>query len=199
MLSRIKQLALLCLLPLLILGFNPLQAQNKLPSIAPAVIKPEVGKTYFTRVSFFYEKGVHQATNFSRGTLWPINTEVRLTSMSDKRGGRFTLERVANGESITVSNIPKHTNIGLEELASRMLADKKTPIERLPEKFQTAIKSGQLRLGMTKEIAIMARGYPPATHTPSLDMDTWKYQVNRFAVHTIVFSNGVISEGRDLQ
>ena len=183
---------------LLGLAFNISQVHANTPSIAPPMIQPEAGKTYFTRVTFFYEKGVHQATNFSRGESWPINTEVRVNSISDRRGGRFELERVDTGEKVTISNIPKHTNIGVQELASRMLADRKTPIERLPENFQSAIKAGQLRMGMPKEVAIMARGYPPATHTPSLDADRWTYQVNRFAVHTIVFSNGVISEGRDL-
>lgn len=200
MVSKFKHISLLGLFAALLLaGINSVHAQGKIPSIAPPVIKPEVGKTYFTRVSFFYEKGVHQATNFSRGTLWPINTEVRLESVSDRRGGRFVLERVDTGEKVTVANIPKHTNIDRDALASRMLAAKKTPIERLPEKFQNAIKSGRLSMGMTREIALMARGYPPATHTPSLDADTWKYQVNRFAVHTIVFRDGVIAEGRDLQ
>lgn len=36
-------------------------------------------------------------------------------------------------------------------------------------------------------------------NTSSLDADRWTCQVNRFAVHTIVFNNGVISEGCDRQ
>lgn len=200
MTSKLKHLTWLGLFAaLLTLGLSSVQAQGKLPSIAPPVISPEEGKTYFTRVSFFHEKNTHQATNFSRGELMPINTEVKLVSMSDRRGGRFVLERADNGQTVTIANIPKHTSITVEELASRMLADRKTPIERLSEKFQNAVKSGQLAMGMNREIALMARGYPPTTHTPSLEMDTWKYQVNRFAVHTIVFNNGVITEGRDLK
>lgn len=186
------------LVPLmLMLGvfMTPAQAD----SIAPPKIEPEAGNTYFTRVTFYQEKDVHQATNFGRGEVWPINTEVRLKSISDRRHGRLILERVDNGEEVTIQNVPRHTDIDIHELASRMLADQRTPIEQLPEDFQRAIKAGELRLGMSKEVALMARGYPPATHTPNLDSDTWVYQQNRFARHTIVFEDGEIVEGRGLR
>jgi hypothetical protein len=168
-------------------------------SIAPPEITPEVGNTYFTRMSFYQEKDVHQATNFSRGIVWPINTEVRLVSKTDRRHGRMVLERVDNGQSVTIQNVPRHTNINIDQLASRMLADRRTPIEQFPEDMQRAIRTGDLRLGMTKEMALMARGYPPAVHTADIESDYWVYQENRFAQRTIVFENGVIVEGRGLR
>lgn len=193
---QIRRFIQVLLVPTLLVGaLFPAWAE----SIAPPMIAPEVGNTYFTRYTIFYEKDVHKATGFTRGQHWPINTEVRLTDMTDRRRGRMTLVRVDNGQEIRVQNVPRHTSISIEELASRLLSDQPTPIERLSEDFQTAMKAGQLRLGMTKEEAIMTRGYPPTTHTPTVDLDTWKYQVNRFAVHTIVFENGVITEGRDLR
>lgn len=180
---------------LLVLALNPAQAEP----IAPPMITPEAGNTYFTRFTFHHEKNRHNATNYSRGMIWPINTEVKLVSLSERRRGSFVLERVDTGERVTVENVPNFTQVSLTELASRMLADQETPIERLSQEFQTAIKAGQLRLGMPKEVAVMARGYPPGHETPTLDLDVWKYWVNRFAHLTVVFEDGVIVEGRGIR
>ncbi|MCH8478277.1 MAG: outer membrane protein assembly factor BamE [Wenzhouxiangella sp.] len=169
-------------------------------SIAPPTIQPQEGGTYFTRMSFHHEGDVHQATNFSRGVVWPINTEVRLVSKTDRRHGRMVLARVDNGDRVTIQNVPRHTDMSIDALAERMLADQPTPIERLPEDVQRAIRAGELRMGMTKEQALMARGYPPTVHTANpMDADTWVYQENRFAQRTIVFENGRIVEGRGLR
>ncbi len=169
-------------------------------SIAPPTISPEEGGTYFTRMSFHHEGDVHQATNFSRGAVWPINTEVRLVSKTDRRHGRLVLERVDNGDRVTIQNVPRHTDINIDALASRMLADQPTPIEQFSDDIQRAIRAGELRMGMTKEQALMARGYPPTVHTSNpMDSDTWVYQENRFAQRTIVFENGRIVEGRGLR
>ncbi|TVQ29155.1 MAG: hypothetical protein EA370_15645 [Wenzhouxiangella sp.] len=175
---------------------NPAQAE----SIAPPTISPQEGGTYFTRMTFHHEKDVHQATNFSRGAVWPINTEVRLVSKTDRRHGRMVLERVDNGHRVTIQNVPRHTDLNIDELAARMLADEPTPIERFSEDVQRAIRAGDLRMGMTKEQALMARGYPPTVHTAfPMDSDTWVYQENRFAQRTIVFEDGRIVEGRGLR
>ncbi len=169
-------------------------------SIAPPTISPEEGGTYYTRVTFHHEGDVHQATNFSRGAVWPINTEVRLVTKTTRRHGRLVLERVDNGDRVTIQNVPRHTDISIDELASRMLADQPTPIEQFPDDVQRAIRAGELRLGLTKEQALMARGYPPTVHTANpMDSDTWVYQENRFAQRTIVFENGRIVEGRGLR
>jgi hypothetical protein len=42
----------------------------------------------------------------------------------------------------------------------------------------------------------MARGYPPAHETPSLDGDRWIYWSSRFANHPITFVNGRLAGGR---
>ena len=62
----------------------------------------------------------------------------------------------------------------------------------------TSEQVAQLRKGMTREIAIMARGYPPAHETSSLESDRWVYWSSRFVKLTVVFSNGRLSDGRGL-
>lgn len=191
----IQYIRLLLVAALLILATNPAGAE----SVAPPMITPETGNTYYTRFTFHHERDRHNATNYSRGLIWPINTEVKLVSMSERRRGSFVLERTDNGEQITVKNVPKFTQVSLNELASRMLSDQQTPLDHLSPELQTAVKAGQLRLGMDKETAVMARGYPPGHETPTLDLDIWKYWVNRFVHLTVVFEDGVIVEGRGLR
>lgn len=166
-----------------------------IPSIAPPMIKPTPGNDYFMRSTLHYERGKSLATNYARGTLLPINTEVELISI---RGDNIRLRRKDTDEVVTIVNVPKYTLGSSEELAGLVLADRMTPLEQIPEKFSRAIKGGILRLGMTKELALMARGYPPAHETPSTDGDIWKYWSSRFVVQTVVFEGDRLIEGRGI-
>lgn len=166
-----------------------------LPSIAPPKIEPVVGGDYFTRLTFREEKNEHVTTNYGRGSVVPINTPVKLVSMS---GSLLVLKRGDTGQEIKVKNEEKYSKKSIKEIAAIMLAEEKTPIEQLPEPFASAVRSGEMRKGMTKEIVLMARGYPPAHETPSIDNDRWVYWSSRFVKQTIVFSDGRLSEGRGI-
>jgi hypothetical protein len=50
----------------------------------------------------------------------------------------------------------------------------------------------QLTDGMTKEQALLARGYPPAHHTPNLDQNEWVYFETPGFVDRVVFVDGKI-------
>ena len=95
--------------------------------------------------------------------------------------------------------MPNFTRADMATIARRMLSRKPVPIERFDKAAITAIKNGVLKIGMTKAQVIMARGYPPAHETPSLDLDTWKYWSSRFVTQSIVFENGVLDRGRGIQ
>lgn len=156
---------------------------------------PVVGKEYYTRHTFMGEKGTHNATNYWRGMLVPINSTVYLVSLGDKT----MVLRLSSGETIKVENVPEYTRCDMITIAKRMLAGRPVPIEKFDKSIVTAIKNGMMRIGMTKEQTIMARGYPPGHETPSLDLDTWKYWSNRFVTQNIVFENGVLVQGRGIQ
>lgn len=166
---------------------------------APSVLLPEIqpveGKTYFTRISMWYEKNKHIATNYERGTLLPINSEVEFLGVA-RKGPR--IKRIDTGEVIYLENVPEYSGKSNHDLAARYLSDRKTTIEKLPSEIQDAIRAGQLRLGMTKEQAILARGYPPSHKTPSIEGDRWVFWSSRFVQQTIVFQNGSLVEGRGL-
>jgi len=166
-----------------------------IPSIAPLPIEPAVGQDYVTRYTFRHEKNEHITTNYGRGVVVPINTPVKIVSMS---GSLLVLKRGDTGQEIKVKNEEKYTKKSIKEIAALMLASDKTPIEQVPEPFATAIRNGEMRKGMTKELVLMARGYPPAHETPSIEGDRWVYWSSRFVKQTIVFTDGRLSEGRGL-
>jgi hypothetical protein len=168
---------------------------QEFPSIAPPKIVPVAGKDYFTRFTFHEEKNEHITTNYARGPVIPINTPVKLVSMS---GSQLVLKRLDSGQEVKIKNEEKYTKKPIPEIASLMLSAEKTPLEKLPEDVAAAIRNGDMRKGMTKELVLMARGYPPAHETPSIDGDRWVYWSSRFVKQTIVFSNGRLSEGRGL-
>ena len=89
-----------------------------------------MGKDYFTRYTLREEKNEHSTTNYARGSVVPINTPVKLISMS---GNKLTLKRLDTGQEIKVENEPKYTKKTIAEIASLMLAAEKTPLEKLPD------------------------------------------------------------------
>jgi hypothetical protein len=165
------------------------------PSIAPPPAEVSTGKDYFTRFTFHEEKNEHKTTNYARGAIVPINTPVKLISMS---GSKLTLKRLDNGQEIKVENENKYTKKSIPEIAAMMLSAQKTPIEKLPDEVASAIRNGDMRKGMTKELLLLARGYPPAHETPSIEGDRWVYWSSRFVKQTVIFVNGRLSEGRGL-
>jgi hypothetical protein len=168
---------------------------KEFPSIAPARAEVSTGKDYFTRYTFREEKKEYKTTNYARGNIVPINTPVKLISMS---GSKMTLRRLDTNQDIKVENEDKFTKKSIPEIAALMLSTEKTPVEKLPEEVAAAVRNGDMRKGMTKELVLLARGHPPAHETPSLDNDRWVYWSSRFVKQTIVFVNGRLSEGRGL-
>ena len=159
----------------------------------PESVHNMVGVEYFTRHSLRQEKNTWKSTNYGRGTLVPINTKVRV---DDITSSTIKLTIVASGAALKLSNIEKYTGGGIDVLAERTLSTEPTDLSGF--EFQKDIKVGRLRKGMTKEEAILARGYPPVHRTYSTEDDRWIYQQNRFAVQTVVFADGKLVEGRDI-
>jgi hypothetical protein len=155
---------------------------------------PIVGQEYYARHCFMYEGGTSETTNYWRGTLVPINTPITLVSLSEKK----MVLRLAGGESVKIENVEKYSKRSMATIAHELLATQPVPIERFDEATARAIKSGNLKKGMTREQVIMTRGYPPGHKTPSLDSDTWTYWSSRFVILTIVFSDGVLARGRGI-
>lgn len=165
-------------------------------SIVPPTIQPEPGNVYFLRHTLSFERDTWPVTNYWRGDRMPINTRVELLKIGRKS---FSIRAIESGQELEIENIEKYSQKTPDELAAQMLADQRIPIEKLGEERARDIENGMLRLGMTKEEAIMTRGYPPSHKTPSTDVDTWIYWNSRFAQQTIVFSDNLLVEGRGIR
>jgi hypothetical protein len=161
--------------------------------ILPKMVKPEVGKQYYTRYNFMYERGTHLTTNYWRGTLVPINSKVKLVSIDDDE-----MEIEVDGETIEFDNVEKFTRRNISEIASELLSPEPIALNKVPAEFRDDLQAGNLRIGMTKEQVLMTRGYPPRHKTPSTDSNTWTYWSSRFVHLTLVFKDGKLSEGRGI-
>jgi hypothetical protein len=150
------------------------------------------GKEVYLRHCIRFEKQKWDTTNYARGTLIPINTKVTLSAV--KRGS-VTIECPEFG-SVTLRNIEKYTGGSMDVLVERMFSDESTDVSG--SEFAADIEGGNMRLGMTKEETIWARGYPPAHRTATTTVNTWIYQENRWAHHTVVFTDGKLSDGRGI-
>jgi hypothetical protein len=170
-------------------------ARQTFPGIAPPMIDPAAGKKYFLRSTMHFEDGEYAATNYARGAIVPINTPVQIVSM---RGKKIGIKRLDTGEALQIENVDKYTLKSLAELARLLFSDVPTPIERLPDELAASIRNGDMRKGMTKELVLMARGYPPAHETSSIESDRWVYWSSRFVKHTVIFADGRLAEGRGL-
>jgi hypothetical protein len=168
-------------------------SNGSMDGVIPPFIDPMPGNKYFTRFTFHYERGRYIATNYSRGTIVPINTEVELIAYEPE-----IMILNIQGAMIKVKNVRKYTNATIEEFASLMLSEVPTNIDAFGERMASDIANGQMRKGMTKEQVLMTRGYPPKHDTPSIDADRWIYWSSRFVKRTIVFYDDKLSEGRGI-
>ena len=121
----------------------------------PESVHGMVGGEYFTRHGLRQEKNRWRSTNYGRGTLVPINTKVRVDSITSSA---IKLTIVASGKALKLSNIEKYTGGGVDLLAERTLSAEPTDLSGF--EFQKDIKVGRLRLGMTEEEAILAAAVP---------------------------------------
>ena len=170
-------------------------ASMTFPEIAPPMVDPVAGQDYFLRSTLHFEDGEYAATNYARGAIVPINTPVRIVSM---RGKKIEIKRLDAGDTLEIENVEKYTRKSLPELARILFSAEPTPIEQLPEELAASIRNGDMRLGMTKEQVLMARGYPPAHETSSIESDRWIFWSSRFVKHTVIFANGRLTAGRGL-
>jgi len=159
---------------------------------AEANLPPGValGDRFYTRYSFQYEKNRHRTTNYRRGPLVPINTEVELVSWGRKG---FQIRLLPDGPVIQIENVQKYTGDTIEQAFHKMLARRPVDLSRFTPRERRFIKAGKVAVGMRKEAVIAAIGYPPVTATPTLDLNEWRYWASRFDTFIVRFRNGKVT------
>jgi len=154
----------------------------------------------YTQVTMWEDKGKTYSLNYSVTNKIPVNTEVRILSMSAKN---LVLELGNSGQKVTLVNVEKYSQMGTAVLAERLFGSKKVNLSKFTKKEQAFIKSfaGFYQAGITKEALIVARGYPSQHATASLKSDTWKYWRNKWVTKNIGFENNKVKtfNGQPLQ
>lgn len=162
---------------------------------AKAEISKAKDQTYFTQVNMWAEKNKSIATNYAVGRLIPINTEIKVLRTT-KRGVVFEIVDEP-GSKITLLNAQKHTLMEIGEIFARTFKKSKVDLTGFSEEVQQAIMAGKVKVGMTKDEVLLARGYPPKIGTNSLDLNVWRYWRNRFVNRSITFVNGKVGQPKN--
>jgi hypothetical protein len=148
------------------------------------------GKLY-TQANMWEEKSRIYSTNYNRGILIPVNSEIKIDSMTNKT---IVFTVVKTSQQITLINVQKHTKLPSAKLAEQVFGTKPVNLDAFSKSAQSAIKAGQVKQGMTKDEVLVARGYPPAVLTHSLKSNSWMYQKNRFGKMRIDFKGNKVSK-----
>ncbi len=144
----------------------------------------------YTQFSLMYEKNVHRTTNYRKGVLLPVNSEVSLI----KKKGKNIVVTLEGGQQLTVENVEQYSGENLDGIFSRTFSPQKVDLTPFSEMERKAIASGEVKPGMSKKAVIIAIGYPPKHKTPSLESNQWRYWRNRFGTFVVHFENDRVTQ-----
>jgi hypothetical protein len=110
--------------------------------------------------------------------------------------GRYRVHVDMGGKAMRLGQDYGRTQETLEKFAEKLvvLEDPKKKIAQYPADIRKAIELGQVMVGMTKEQAIIAVGYPQADMTLSLDSPIWSYWIDSFASYQVHWKDGRIKD-----
>lgn len=147
--------------------------------------RAEIAKgTYYTQYTLQYEKNATRSTNYRRGAVLPINSEVTLLDT----GGRRAVVRIEpDGPKLTLEHMSRHTHDTLEVAFAKVFAEEPVDISAFSEEEQAAIREGRALIGMGREAVLAAMGPPPASGTASLESNAWRYWETRFNTFYVRF------------
>lgn len=154
----------------------------------------KTGNTYYTQVTMQYEKGRYRTTNYRKGTLVPINTQVQLQEIS---GDEIILELLPARTKLRIENAEKHTGDDVTVAFNKLFAKNQLDLSRFSAEEREYIVSGRVGKGMRKNAVLAAIGYPPITETPSLAGNEWTYWSSRFNRFIVKFQGDTVEEVKD--
>ena len=159
----------------------------------PKALLPEgkqQGDQYYTQVTMKYEKGKYRTTNYRRGLLLGVNTEVELLDITPKS---IKVKLIEANQELLIVNAIKHTGDDVYQAFDKLFAKTKVNLSRFNSLEQKNINQGSVDKGMSKLAVQVAIGYPPVIRTPSLDSDEWVYWSSRFNTFIVHFEKGKVA------
>lgn len=143
------------------------------------------GQTLYTQFSLFYEVDTHITTNYRKGFLVPVNTKVKLVTVTKKT----IVVTLPSDQNLTIQNVEGFSGENIKGIFARTFSKNPVDLSQFTPETQKAIKEGQVKPGMSKAAVIVALGYPPKHKTPTLELNQWRYWQNRFGTFVVHFEN----------
>lgn len=152
------------------------------------------GEAAITQLNMWHYRNQHETTNYQVDNLIPVNSRVDIL---DTSGDEIEFRVVETGEVVTLANVERYTGEGIAEIYERYFGDSLVDLNQFTDAEREAIEEGDVELGMSKDAVLIARGYPPAHETPSLDNNRWRYWRTRFDTENVHFSGGEVESIED--
>ena len=154
------------------------------------------GGALYTTVNLWYEKPQKIFPLFHKGTMIKVGTKVTVTNTSSK-----VLEFEKGGVQFRIYS-SKYYNMSGDEMAKQIFSSsnlmaKGGKFSKFNDKEQKAIKGGRLVVGMSRDAAIMAYGYPPTHVNPDINAERWELWQNRWNRLIVNFKDNKISSIQD--
>ena len=171
-----------------LLGLTACESMAPKPKPLPEGV--QLNAHYYTQVTMQYEKGKYRTSNYRKGTLLPVNTEVELLGFTRKA---IKIKLLKANQDLLIENVAKHTGETPHQAFVKLFAKRPLDLRAFSKLERKKIKQGQVAKGMTKKAVLVAIGYPPITRTPTLEANEWTYWRNRFRTFIVYFKNGKVS------
>lgn len=148
-----------------------------------------VGETFYSQTNLRIDRGNIHAVNYQAGTLLPAGTRVIALDRNDQVVSCQVVETGARFRFVNHRSSGKDVVGAFESFFGAAPPD----LGGLTPEEATRVKGGQLVEGMSKEVVLLTLGPPPPHKTPSLEMDTWTYWLNRFKKLYVRFDGGRVT------
>ena len=115
--------------------------------------------------------------NYAGLPMLPAGTPIKVVSV-----GRHKVFAEVAGKKVRLGHDYGRAEESLEQWISKIVVeeDPKPRIAAYPADVRAAISEGRVALGMTREQAVVAIGYPLTSETPSLESLLWRHWVSSF-------------------
>jgi hypothetical protein len=135
------------------------------------------------------QRKVLYSLNYQQAGLIPVCSDVTITKASKKK---IVFEYNGQPFEIGYEGFTAGAGVSLSQAVEGMYFGKacdKAKIASLGKIDQEGIKSGQPRVGMTREGVQIAMGRPPFHANPDLTSSSWRYWRNRFGQLVVNFGD----------
>jgi len=153
-----------------------------------SMAKVRSGNTYYTRANIWYENPSKiRSTNYHVGTILPVGSKVDILIINNP----WIRFRDEQGITYTIYYKSKFSGRNIREYLDFYFSEKNILETQKYKNFSQEEKEniawGTVVEGMSKAAVLMAYGIPPKHRTPSTDLKSWTYWINRVKTTVVRF------------